>query len=173
MINIDLSVPRRKEKFTPTQLLVVWICIFLGVAILITAGLVFQWRYLGYLDSDVELLSARRDSLQTLNAELAYQENLRNKYFLILDEANKYKSELDNAMNVMQALRSQLQPGMKLLEFYVKADTVTARISSSSDLKVQRYVEALSRTDLFSEYRSERQGTDDGSVVHKLILRKR
>lgn len=173
MITIDLSVPHKKERLTSTQFLIMWICIFFGVAILLAVGLVLQWRYLNSLDSEVARLSTMRDSLEEVNSELVYYENLRNYCKTILDETERSKARLDEDMNIMRVLMNDLQSGMRLEGFEISEDTVTARILSPSHLKVQRYVEALSKSDLFSEYRSESQGSRDGSVAHRLILRKR
>jgi hypothetical protein len=173
MIRIDLSLPRRKEKLTPSQFTLLFVGIFLGALVIVSIGLVLQWSSLNNLADEIEDLRVRRDSLQVLQSELVrYQElcSRRDEISLAMDEA---RSVTSMRLDILALLRAELQPGMRFLSARIKEDSVVAHVLSPSNVKVARYVEALSQSGFFGELMSEPQGTRQGLIEHRVSLRMR
>jgi len=173
MIKIDLSLPRRREKLTALQFILLFVGILLGTALIVGIGLVLQWNSLNNLAGEIEELRARRDSLEVVSAEIIEYEEFHERYtgfLMAMDEAGVWA---DKQLDILTRLRTDLEPGMRLLSASIAGDSVVSWVLSPSNVKVARYVEALSRSGYFAELQSVPQGTKQGLIEHKVVLRLR
>jgi len=171
MIQIDLAVRRRPEKLTSLQLLLLFLGILLGTSLIVGIGLVLQWNSLNNLTDEIGELGVKRDSLETLEAEINRYKDLKDSHSELMLAMEDARKDTERRLDILKLLRTELEPGMKFLSCRIGPDSVIIRCLSPSNVKVARYLEELSRSDLLSVIESEPQGTRQGLIEHRVLLK--
>jgi|GEM_PF-1759969 len=171
MIKVDLSVPHSRKKMTVGQFILLFLGIFLGVTLILVVGLLLKWNSLSNIADDRDELKNLRDSLSEAKAEMISYKDLRNHYNELITVQTESMNEQNNLREILSLLYIKLEPGMKLLACRIDSDSVVANCLSPSNVKVARYMEALSESELIKVDRSEPQGTRQGLIEHRVLLR--
>jgi len=173
VIRIDLSLPSRRERLSLLQFTMLFVGIFLAAGVVAGVALLLQWNSLANLAGEVDNLRDVRDSLEGVMTEITNYKALqsrRQELEFALDEA---RSDAERQADILVLLRSGLEPGMRLLSCRIEADSVVALVLSPSNVKVARYVEGISRSGFFKTLTSEPQGTRQGLIEHRVLMRMR
>jgi len=171
MIQIDLAVRRRPEKLTSLQFLLLFLGILIGTSLIVGIGLILQWNSLNNLADEIGELGVKRDSLEALEAEIIRYKDLKDSHselMLVMEDARK---DTERRLDILRLLRTELEPGMKFLSCRIGPDSVITRCLSPSNVKVARYLEELSRSGLLRVIESEPQGTRQGLIEHRVLLK--
>lgn len=171
MIRIDLSVPHRRQRPSILQFGLFFVGIFLGISVIVVVGLLLQWHLLGNLEAERDELAQKHDSLTLLKREMTDYEALKNRHRQLTLAIEESSEEAHARIGILNLLYSELEPGMKLLSCSIEPDSVVAYYLSPSNVKVARYVESLSKSGLIKVEKSEPQGTTQGLIEHRVLLR--
>lgn len=171
MIQIDLAVRRRSEKLTSLQFLLLLLGILIGTSFIVGIGLVLQWSSLNNLADEIGELGVKRDSLEVLEAEISRYKDLKDTYSGLMFALEDARKDTERRLDILRLLRTELEPGMRFLSCRIEPDSVLTRCLSPSNVKVARYVEELSRSGLLRVIGSEPQGTRQGLIEHRVLLK--
>ncbi|MBN2379244.1 hypothetical protein JXM67_05525 [candidate division WOR-3 bacterium] len=171
MIRMDLRVSGQQPKLTFLQFFLLFVGIFLGVSIIVTAALLLEWNSLGNLAEERNELAIMRDSLIQVAEEMNTYQTLHSRHQEIQHAIRDSRQETDINSSILRLLLSDLEPGMKLLSCRIESDSVIAHCLSPSNVKVARYVESLSRSKYVKVEKSEPQGIVQGLIEHRVLLR--
>ncbi len=173
MIRVDLSLPVSRRKLALWQFALIFVGIFLFVAAGAALGLFFQWRYMGSVEEQMIDLVDSRDSLVRVRSEMVSYNDVASRLDSLKREIANGEDEMRERLSAVYLLESKLGPGMKLASIKIRDSYIILECLSPSNVKVARYLDALSATTRFDSLISEPQGTREGLIDHKVTLRLR
>lgn len=171
MIKIDLKPRRLKKRLSTVHLTLIYVGIFLVVTIAAASVVYMQWQSFTDMYSDIQEFEVYRDSLQLERIDMTRYNNLVDRYTAQADEISEGRTALDVRLKMLKGLRSELEPGMRFVSCRIEADSAVAYLLSPSNMKVARFVERLSEMEGFKVEKSEPQGTRQGLIEHRVLMR--
>ncbi|MBD3286284.1 hypothetical protein GF359_07035 [candidate division WOR-3 bacterium] len=171
MIKVDLSVQHPRKRMTLIQFILLFVGIFVGVVLIVSVALLLKWNSLTNIADNRNELKGLRDSLSLQKAEMTDYNSLRSRYNEIVAVRNESYIRLDDYSEILSMLNTRLEPGMRLISCRIDSDSAVAVCLSPSNVKVARYLETLSESEVLTFDRSEPQGSRGGLIEHRVVLR--
>lgn len=171
MIRIDLSVPNRHKSLPLWLFALIFLGIFLVLSVCLGLGLFLQWRYLNDVENQLGVLETERDSLRLLKREMMSYNDVAGRLDSLKLEIKKGRNKIEEPLGILYLLEAKLVPGMKLVSIRFSDRFVKLECLSPSNVKIARYMDALSETEKFDSLISEPHGFREGLIDHKVTLR--
>jgi Tfp pilus assembly protein PilN len=173
VIRLDLSLPALRRKLATWQFALIFVGVFLFVAAGVALGLFFQWRYIEGVKEQMIGLVDSRDSLESIKSEMVSYNDVASRLDSLKKEIKRSEENVRERLSAIYLLESKLGPGMRLASIEIRNSYITLECLSPSNVKVARYLDALSATMKFDSLISVPQGTREGLIDHKVTLRLR
>jgi hypothetical protein len=117
------------------------------------------------------VLETEKDSLGLLKHEMISYNDVAGRLDSLKLEIKKGKNSIEEPLEIVYLLEAKLVPGMKLISIRFFDRFVKLECLSPSNVKIARYMDALSETAKFDSLISEPQGFREGLIDHKVTLR--